>query len=291
MILAVTLNPAVDITYLVPCLEPGRSHRVDSVRIRTGGKGINVARVLRTLGRDVLVTGLAGAAVRDDLDVPHDLTPVAGDTRRTVTILSTQDGSATTLNEPGSVVTMAEWRGFLAKYRDLATQATVVVLSGSVPPGAPTDAYAQLIRGTKAMTILDSSGDPFLAGLAARPQVVKPNADELTDASGAPTPEHAAAELRAAGAGAVVASLGPAGLLAVTEEGTWRVAPPEELTGNPTGAGDACVAAIAAGLADGLPWPELLHEAVAVSAAAVRAPVAGEIDLPTYEELHAHANR
>jgi tagatose 6-phosphate kinase len=287
MILAVTLNPAVDITYRVSHLERGRSHRVEFVRERLGGKGINVARVLRALGREVLVTGLGAL----DLDIPHALTPVAGGLRRTVTIVSTEDGSATGLNEPGPVVTAAEWGRFLARYRELASRAAVVVLSGSVPPGVPADAYCQLIRATTASTILDSSGAPFLAGLPARPDVVKPNADELVSATGSPAPERAAGALRAAGAGAVVASLGSAGLLAVTDAGTWRVAPPEALRGNPTGAGDACVAAIAAGLADGLGWPELLREAVAVSAAAVVAPVAGEIDLSTYEELRAHADR
>lgn len=169
------------------------------------------------------------------------------------------------------------------------------MLSGSLPPGVPEDTYARLIRETRAITILDTSGAPLLAGVAAHPHVVKPNAEELISATAGGTPEHAAAHLRDLGAHAVVASLGPAGLLAVTPDGTWRAAPPEELRGNPTGAGDACVAALAAGLANGTAWPALLREAVAVSAAAVVCATAGEIDLPTYhrlrEEPHAHANR
>jgi len=109
----------------------------------------------------------------------------------------------------------------------------------------------------------------------------------------------AARRLRDRGAGAVVVSLGAGGLLAVTGAGVWR-ARPEPLRGNPTGAGDACVAALAAGLAAGTAWPALLADAVALSAAAVACPLAGEVDLDVYrrlapaievEELDAHADR
>ncbi|MGO4418280.1 PfkB family carbohydrate kinase, partial [Streptomyces sp. MCAF7] len=75
------------------------------------------------------------------------------------------------------------------------------------------------------------------------------------------------------------------GMLAVTPEGTWRAAPPRRLVGNPTGAGDSAVAGLLSGLVEGVPWPDRLARAVALSAAAVRAPVAGEFDRATYEEL------
>jgi tagatose 6-phosphate kinase len=85
--------------------------------------------------------------------------------------------------------------------------------------------------------------------------------------------------------GGVVASLVLDGILAVTGDGCWGAAPPEPIRGNPTGAGDACVAALAAGLAAGRPWPELLADAVALSGAAVACPLAGDVDLPTYRRL------
>jgi len=87
------------------------------------------------------------------------------------------------------------------------------------------------------------------------------------------------------GAPAVVISRGPRGLLALTTGGAWQVAPPEQLAGNPTGAGDACVAALARGLRDATGWPGLLADAVALSAAAVAAPAAGAIDHHTYRRL------
>lgn len=308
MILTVTLNTALDTTYHVPRLEPDTSHRVDAVRTRAGGKGVNVARVLRALGAEVLVTGLVGAsdaaAVRAELadaGLPEALVEVPGDTRRTVTVVSTQDGQATVFNEPGPEVPATGWADFLATYRDLVGRASVVVLSGSLPPGLTDDAYAELIRAADGtVTILDTSGPPLLAGLPARPDLIKPNHAELSDATGIPSPEPAAEALHLLGAGTVVASLGAQGLLAVTAQDTWRALPSERVDGNPTGAGDACVAALAAGKAAGTPWPELLADAVAVSAAAVASPVAGDIDAATrhrirptvhVEKMHARTNR
>ncbi|TDV34911.1 1-phosphofructokinase family hexose kinase [Actinophytocola oryzae] len=303
MILTVTLNAALDVTYQVPTLRLGETHRPTAVDVRAGGKGLNVARVLHALGHETMVTGLVGgdtgAAIRADVRVSglrESLFDMAGPSRRTVTIVS--DGTATAVNEPGPPVSISDWADFLGGYHALAARASFVVLSGSLPGNLPDDAYAQLVRATGTPTILDASGGPLLEGLAARPSVVKPNAAELAETTGLSDPVAAARVLLGRGAGAVVASLGADGLVAVTERGSWRVRVPEALSGNPTGAGDACVAALAAGHA--LDWPTRLAEAVAVSAAAVPCPLAGDIDQATYarlrpaitvEELDAHANR
>ena len=288
MILTVTLNAALDVTYQVPALRLGESHRPSAVDTRAGGKGINVARVLAALGHETMVTGLVGgqtgAAIRADVMVAglrEALFEMASPSRRTVTIVS--DGAATAVNEPGPPVSISDWADFVGGYHALAANASVVVLSGSLPPTLPPDAYAQLVRATATPTIVDTSGEPLIAALAARPDLVKPNAAELRETTGLTDPVAAARTLLDRGAGAVVASLGPNGLVAVTPEGVWRAAPPEPLHGNPTGAGDACVAALAASMA--LDWPTRLVEAVAVSAAAVPCPLAGDIDLATYRRL------
>jgi tagatose 6-phosphate kinase len=83
----------------------------------------------------------------------------------------------------------------------------------------------------------------------------------------------------------VVASLGPEGLLATTRDGRWRATPPTSVRGNPTGAGDSAVAGLLSGLVEHLTWPDRLIRAVALSAATVQAPVAGEFDRGVYEEL------
>lgn len=291
MILTVTLNAALDVTYRVPALVPGGTHRASAAGVRAGGKGVNVARVLHALDHDTVVTGLAGGdpgrAIREDLaaaGIREAFVAPAAPARRTVTVVSEEDGSATAFNEPGPHLSIEDWTWFVGRYHELASRAKVVVLSGSLPPGLPDHVYAQLIGATGTPTILDTSGPPLPAGVAAHPTVVKPNADELA-AAVTTDPDTAARQLRELGAGAVVASRGVDGLLAVTGDGCWRAAVPEPLQGNPTGAGDACVAALAVGLATGTPWPELLADAVALSAAAVACPLAGDIDLPTYRRL------
>ncbi|MGW7524797.1 1-phosphofructokinase family hexose kinase [Streptomyces sp. NPDC054783] len=296
MILTVTLNTALDLTYRVRSLRPHASHRVSEVIERPGGKGVNVARVLAALGHEVTVTGFAGGgtgrAIRERLaDVPgltDALVPVAGATRRTIAVVDELSGDTTQLNEPGPQVAPTEWGAFLDHYEELLAGASAVALCGSLPPGVPVGAYANLVRAARSAgvpVLLDTSGEPLRRGVAARPDLVKPNADELAELTGSHEPLRATQDARRRGAHAVVASLGAEGLLAVTPEGRWRAAPPARVYGNPTGAGDSAVAGLLSGLVERLPWPDRLARAVALSAATVRAPAAGEFDPAVYEQL------
>jgi tagatose 6-phosphate kinase len=300
MIVTVTLNPALDLTYAVDALVPYGTHRVAAVTERPGGKGLNVARVLHALGEPVLATGLLGGATGSrisqllaDSGVGSSFTPIAGETRRTVAVVDA--GDATGFWEPGPAVTAAEWARFVADFRDLLATATVVTLSGSLPPGVPIDGYANLIAEAAAAgvpALLDTSGPALRHGLAAGPALAKPNDDELS----ALLPERAAGRdglveaVRSLATGPVVVSRGAAGLLAVAGDDVWECAPPVAVLGNPTGAGDACVAALARGLRDGTAWPELLADAVALAAAAVAAPAAGDFDPETYRSTRAAAS-
>lgn len=296
MILTVTLNTALDITYRVRALRPHASHRISEVTERPGGKGLNVARVLAALGHEVTVTGFTGGAtgrvVQEKLTatpgVVDALVPVTGATRRTIAVVDEHTGDTTQLNEPGPTVTPAEWSAFQDAYEDLLASASAVALCGSLPPGVPVGAYAGLVRAARAAEVpvlLDTSGEALRRGVAARPDIIKPNADELAELTGSHEPSRATQDARRRGARAVVASLGREGLLAVTPEGRWRATPPTRVHGNPTGAGDSAVAGLLSGLVERLPWPERLARAVALSTASVLAPVAGEFDRGAYEEL------
>jgi 1-phosphofructokinase family hexose kinase len=307
MILTVTPNVALDVTYRVAELVPETSVRVLEVEQRAGGKGVNVARVLQALGTPVTVTGLAGGTtgdlVRADLaasGLADELVGIDGETRRTVAVVDA-GGRVTILLEPGPEVEPEAWARLLDRFDALAGAATVAVVSGSLPRGVPADACALLVARGRARgceVIVDTSGEPLATALGARPALVKPNRDELyaVTGGGGPVPGGAtdlddvaarAGRLHAMGAAAVVVSLGPDGMLAVTAAGAWHAAlgPGTTVAGNPTGAGDAAVAALARGLAAGDPWPERLRDAVALSAAAVLHPLAGGFDAGAYARL------
>ncbi|MFJ6798238.1 1-phosphofructokinase family hexose kinase [Streptomyces sp. NPDC091268] len=296
MILTVTLNTALDVTYRVPRLLPHASHRVADVAERPGGKGVNVARVLAALGHEVTATGFAGgrtgAVVRELLadcpGVADALVPCSGTTRRTLAVVDEASGDTTQFNEPGPLIGSAEWTAFLSRYEELLAGARAVALCGSLPPGVPVGGYAVLVRAARAAgvpVLLDTSGEALRRGVAARPDVIKPNSAELAELTGSRDALPATRDARRRGAHAVVTSLGPGGLLAATAEGAWQAAPPRVLSGNPTGAGDSAVAGLLSALTEGLDWPARLIRAVALSAATVHAPAAGEFDPRTYEEV------
>jgi 1-phosphofructokinase family hexose kinase len=276
VILTVTLNAALDVTYRVDALRPGGAHRVREVHARPGGKGVNVADVLAQLGEPVVATGLAGPQLRA---LRPGFVPIAAESRRTVTVLA--DGQATLFNEPGPQVSAGEWTALLAEFDRLADGARVVVLAGSLP-GVPVDAYARLITRCPVPVILDADGEPLARGLAAGPALITPNQEELAGLLGR-TPD-LPADCAALGVN-VATTLGAEGALLSTVDGVWRARAPRPVQGNPTGAGDAFTAAVALGLSRATPWPRILADAVALSAAAVGAPVAGAFDPVLYREF------
>jgi tagatose 6-phosphate kinase len=290
VIIVVCLNPALDVTHHVDAVDWGGVNRPRAVRARPGGKGLNVARTLHALGVDVLVLGLAGgitgagveAALRERC-VPAALTPVAGETRRTFSVVD--DSRVTAFYEPGPTVGEEEFAGFRRGYEQALDGAAAVVLSGSLPPGLEAGTYATLIQAAGIPAVLDTHGEALRLGAAAGAAIAKPNLAELESLSGHPlaTPDEviaAAGQLR--GAQAVVVTLGLDGLLAATGNGCWRARVPAAVTGNATGAGDAVAAALAHGLVLGRPWDERLRHAAALGAATAAAPVAGEFRRQDY---------
>ena len=294
MILTVTPNVALDITYRVDQLTPGSSHRVRQVEERAGGKGVNVARALQALGHDTMVLGLVGGAnagtITTDLargGLVHELVTVEGPTRRSIAVVDAGIGEATLFNEAGPPAPAERWDELEAILAARLPQAAAMVVAGSLPPGTGDDACARLVRLAAAhgVTVLvDTVGEALLRA-AAGADIVKQNAGELLQTTGRADVAAAATALRRRGAKAVVVSLGAAGMTASTPEGSWRAAPPARIAGNPTGSGDAASAALVAGAVAGAPWPDRLRDAVALSAAAVLQPTAGRVDLRDYRDL------
>lgn len=292
MIVTLTPNPALDLTFHLDELELGAAQRVPPAQMRAGGKGINVARVLHEQGVETLavapVGGVTGTALASDLDgagIPHALLPVAATTRTTVAI-ATPD-QTTNLNSAGLPLTGAEWDALLelvsARLAQAPADERVLVCSGSLPQEAPADLMSRVVRTAHelgARCLVDTSGPHLLAAADAGADVLKPNHHELlavVDQPDGDVPAAARTLARRSG-GVVYASLGADGLLRVPHQGpAMQARLGRALQGNTTGAGDAAVAAIAAGLAtDGDP-AEVLRTATAWSAAAVRHPLAGSI--------------
>jgi 1-phosphofructokinase family hexose kinase len=291
VIVTVTANPALDITYEVDELVPHQSHRIAAVRQRAGGKGVNVASVLTRMGRPVIATGIVAGAVGDEIRADLEARGVAArfvdgvsSSRRTVNVVSAVHGDATIFNEPGPELTGPGWESFVAGLDSVLAEVavTVVVLSGSLPPGLSDDAYAELVdlgHAHEARVVVDADGAVLRGALRSGPDLVTPNRAELARATGTRDVAAGVTALRDLGARDVLVSCGADGLVLMPEQGSgWHARMPAALAGNPTGAGDALVAALAAGLASRSTWQQTVQDAVTWSAAAVLQPIAGEID-------------
>jgi len=291
MILTVTPNVALDRTYVIDHLEVGSVHKVRSAFARVGGKGINVARVAAALGGEALVTGMIGAGAVDEatreLDEAHlrsELFVVPGSPRQTVTVTA-DDGTTTAFDEPGPTVTPQEWASFERHVAELLSGAELVVMAGSLPPGAPDQALERLCaaannRGVRA--IVDSRGAAMRAALNEQPLVAKLNRDELEqtlerELGNEDAVVEGALALLGAGARNVIVTLGADGAIGVGGDQIWRITHPHH-SGNPIGAGDAFSAALALALLATAPFEQALRQGAAAALASLRAATAGSLD-------------
>ncbi|WP_030024265.1 1-phosphofructokinase [Streptomyces monomycini] len=293
MILTVTPNPSLDRTYEIPALERGAVLRATADRIDPGGKGVNVSRAVAAAGHRTLAVlplgGPAGAALGDLLaaeGIEVAGVPVAGQTRSNISAVE-PDGTLTKINAAGPELTPDESRALLGTVRTRSAGADWIACCGSLPRGLAPSWYAELVAQVHragARIALDTSGPSLTAALEARPDVVKPNAEELAQAVGRPLRTvgdavEAARELRALGAGAVLASLGADGQLLVDGDGEHFASAPVATVRSNVGAGDASLAGF---LAAGGTGVRALAAAVAYGAAAVQLPGSA---MPTPEDL------
>lgn len=299
-IYTVTLNPALDREYQVPALAFGEVLRAAAVREDLGGKGFNVSRALLALGAPSVAVGFVGghagrriAEGLSALGLATELVELAGgETRTNVTVVAPD--RHVKVNEPGPAVRPEEEARLVARVRALARAGDLWVLSGSLPPGARPELYAELVRilqGAGARALLDTSGPALRAGCAAAPFLVKPNAAEAQELTGidATTPAVAIAAVHQLGPAHVLLTLGAEGALLSDGARTWRATPPAIDERNPIGAGDALLAGVVFGLARGLALPEALRWGVAAGAAAASLPGTAVGDRELVERLAAGA--
>jgi 1-phosphofructokinase len=286
-VVTVALNPALDHTIEVAGLQPGAVNRALRMQVDVGGKAINVASCLSDFGVSAAVIGQLGrdnAALFEELfqrkQIANHCQMRDGLTRINTKVVNTASGETTDINMPGPELDSTAAANLLDQVLQhldrLIESARWVVLSGSLPPGMPADAYATITRraqGAGAAVALDTSGAPLQAALMAVPRLIKPNRHELAELVGEPlaTREALVAAGRALLNGpnapeTVVVSLGGDGALFLTREQALYAHPVSVAVASTVGAGDAMVAGLVAAQLENLPPIKTAQLATAFSA-------------------------
>jgi len=286
-IVTITMNPALDIATRADAVVPTDKVRCGPPRYDPGGGGINVARVVRTLGGDALAVFPAGGPAGDALDllldrdgVPHHRIPIKGVTRESFTVDERRSGQQYRFVLPGPELSEAERALCLETLARKAVDARFLVASGSLPPGVPADFYqkvADVARERGVHFILDTSGEA-LKQTKAGIYLLKPSIRELRERTGRDLRDEAdqvaaARELIAEGVSRiVVVSLGSQGAILVTDESHEKLVPFDVPVCSAVGAGDSMVGAIALGLTRGMTLRDAVHLGMAAGAATLMTP-------------------
>lgn len=280
MIVTLTPNPSIDRTIAVDRLEVGGVNRAHSVLVDPGGKGVNVSRALAANGvPTTAILPLGGpdgdlhSSLLDAGGLSHVAVGIGGNTRTNVAIVDPRGGT-TKVNEPGPELSDVEVAALRAA---VPRDAEWVVLCGSLPRGTDASLFTDLVATHPGQVVVDTSGAPLAAAVAATPYLVKPNREELEELVGRRLAtlgdvRQACRELVAGGISVVVASLGADGALLTTADGAWLAKAPVTNPLSTVGAGDCLLAGVLSALAEDLPASEALARGVAWGSAAVSLP-------------------
>ena len=301
MILTVTMNPSIDISYPLDELKIDTVNRVVDVTKTAGGKGLNVTRVLSEFGDSVVATGLVGGKLGDflveniDDKVSKRFFSIQGETRNCIAILHGEN--QTEILEKGPEVQEKEGQDFLAHFKELLETVKVVAISGSLPAGLPVDYYASLVELANQASkpvVLDCSGAALLAVLESshKPTVIKPNNEELSQLLGREITKDLD-ELKEVlqeplfdGIEWIIVSLGANGAFAKHGNTFYKVDIPRIQVVNPVGSGDSTVAGIASGLFHNETDQELLIKANVLGMLNAQEKMTGHVNMANYQGLY-----
>ena len=302
MITTVTLNTALDITYTIPQFQVNQLHRMHGYLSVPGGKGVNAARVLQTLGESVTATGyVAGyqgatllAGLKSETISSDFIVLRNGETRRAITILDPTLGTSTELIEDGPTITEAELRELRLKVESLAKDSAWVLLCGSLPLGCPTSIYADLTeiahhQGAK--VALDARGDALREGLQGKPDLVKPNEHELAELAGISKDDdhgtlQAISSYMSNDTQLIVVSQGARGALVGYGGTFYRIQIPQVNAINPVGSGDSMMAGLVSALHRGQDIVEVLKRGAACGTANTLHTMAGKVTMQEIESIY-----
>ncbi|ENM5750004.1 1-phosphofructokinase [Vibrio mimicus] len=282
-VVTITLNPALDLTGSMAQLNVGSVSLVEQSSLHAAGKGVNVAKVLSELGADVTVTGFLGrdnqelfCQLFDELGVRDEFIRIAGATRINVKLVE-QNGAVSDINFPGISVTQTDIEAFEATLLRLAQDHDYFVIAGSLPKGISPQRCAGWIAQLRSMNkkvLFDSSRDALMAGLDAKPWLIKPNDEELAQWCGRELLtlaecQYAASELAQKEIENIVISMGAEGVMWLNQNKWLHAKPPKMHVVSTVGAGDTLVAGLCWGHMQHMEKEQLLRFATALSALAV----------------------
>jgi len=286
VIYTITLNPALDRTLWVSRIVPDDSNRIEREQRYAGGKGIDVSRVLTTLGMPNRALGFAGGFTGEELEgrllnkgIACDFVAISRETRTNIIVNDASTGSQTIFSARGPEIQPYELMRMIHKVEKLEKPDTVVI-SGSLPPEVHPEIYRRIIeiaKGRGARVVLDTDGDPLRLGIQGMPDVIKPNVHELgrlvgRKLEGIGEIAGAARGVHEQGVGMVLVSMGAEGIILIAEKEQYLAVPPDVKVVNTIGAGDSAVAGFVYGLATGKPLKEALRYAVAAGTATTLRP-------------------
>ncbi|HEL2219868.1 tagatose-6-phosphate kinase [Streptococcus suis] len=302
MILTITLNPSVDIAYQLDTFRLDTVNRVEKVQKTAGGKGLNVTRVLKQIGEDVVATGFIGGEIGSYVkkqltrnDIKNSFVEIGSETRNCIAVL--HDGKQTEILEQGPTIQEHEALNFIEHLEIILNNVDVVVISGSLPKGLASNYYVKIIELCKkcgVAVVLDGSGEALKNVLESqqKPTVIKPNTEELSQLIGKEVTDDIQ-ELKSVLSGQlfqgidwIVVSLGAQGAFAKHNDKFYRVRIPKIKVVNPVGSGDSTVAGIAAGLVHALPEAELLKNANVLGMLNAQEEQTGYVNLENAESLY-----
>lgn len=282
MIYTVTLNPAIDKTIVLDKLSLGQVNRSISSRDDIGGKGINVAKVIKNLGYNVCALGFIGKENSDYIyrklnkyGVCHDFIEVDGETRTNIKIVERDEGIFTDINQCGFSVDNLDVEKLIKKLKNRVNKDDVVVLSGSLPKGIDNNIYKVIIEQLKTQNvkvILDAEGQALRYGIEAEPYLIKPNINELKTivhcSENIEDIKKAVKEFVEKGI-IVSVSMGENGALLLTKEHSLYSKPLKVDVKSTVGAGDSMVGAFAIGIHEDMSLEDTFRLAIASSTAKV----------------------
>lgn len=287
MIITVTLNPTIDQTLVLDRFVAGDTLRVKSSRFDPGGKGINVSRVVKELGGESIAMGFApgglGKYIEQTLKsqgVRCDFVHTKGEARTNITILDESRHTNTILSDPGPHTAPKYGEQLLSKLRKRLNAGDWLVVAGSIPPPLSPDIYAEIValaRERSVHTVLDSDGPALVAGVAAKPEMVKGNRRELERLLGRSLGDEestleAANTLKEMTIRVSVVTRGRDGAIAASDEGSWRSVAPRVRAVSAVGSGDAFLAGVVLSLSQSHTMEEALRLGVAAGTACVLTP-------------------